>query len=372
MKKLSKISSAFAIAFAIVSCNKEELTTPNQMSDHQIDYTLDNIPLMANTQDVDDLMKSSHDKDGEKLNKYLYEIGLATRELIKNPEFNAVIIQLAEESGTQTAYLLDLEKESPEFFNQINNNLAEKGLSLKQISDDMTHVPLTGNPDFPETMVTEKYEPAIFIPNLKNVDKSKQPLISPNVETDCTENLEIEDFIVTWYYSNEGELSEIILGEQTARVTSNPLFLLDHASPRSGTNTISILENISQPHQAEDSENRGWLDITHFNSNQLDIKSGYRHEEGINVKSEFCIVGAYSSSGYPAAPVFNENSDHSKKITEVHPNNIGTDIYITSYFGPNYVPTYGMSGFKLFWNTFERDWNRSIKTLGTAINVLYH
>ena len=85
MKNLSKISGAFAIALTILSCNKEKSTTPNQMNENRIDYTLENVPLFANAQDVNLLMKSDYDKDGEKLNRYLYEIGLATRELIKDP-----------------------------------------------------------------------------------------------------------------------------------------------------------------------------------------------------------------------------------------------------------------------------------------------
>ncbi len=319
-------------------------------------YKLDQIPLIENTQDVNELMKSD-DKDGEKLNKYLYEIGLATREFIMDANFNRIIIEMAEKSQTQTAYLLDLEEVAPAYFRAINNNLAKNGLSLQEISDDMTHAPINPNPEFPQTCKVEKYEPGIFIPNLKYLDKTKQPIISPNVEVDCSKDPSIEDNIVSWYYSAEGELEEIILSEETSLNTSNPLFLINHSwRPKSG----SFAMPSSEEQHVEESDERV---ITQFNSEEISIKPGYRHEEGINVKSEFCYIGARAYTGGPSYFIF---SSQYIKIKEIRPDDLG-DIFIEPRLhSPVFTP---YANNKVYWNTFERDWNRGIQDLGTVLNI---
>lgn len=227
MKNLFIKVTLCALVWAQISCKKEDVLLPSSnRTSSEIVYGLDNIPIINNAQDINHLITYTTDNDEEKLNRYLYEIGLATRDLIKNVEFNELIINMALESNNEVVYLLDLKTVSPIFYNTINDKLALKGLSLEYISENMTHKPISGNPNYPETMEIEKYEPAIFIPNLKIIDPNRQPLLSPNIETDCNENEAIEDFVVTWYYTTDGVLNEIILGEETSLSTSNPLFLL--------------------------------------------------------------------------------------------------------------------------------------------------
>ena len=366
MKKFSKIIAFSAISILLVSCTKEKLEKVNEnVSTRNIDYTLDQVPLLENEQDINKLMLNPNDKDEEKLNNYLYEIGLATKDLIKNEEFNQTIIKMAKNSDNQTAYLLDLKTEAPIFFNIINENLAKNSLSLERIAEDMTHVPLTGNPEYPVTMEVEKYVPAIFIPNLNALDNNKQPLLSPNIETDCSQDSDIEDFIIIWYFDENGNQHEIILGKQTSLKTTNPLFLIDHASPKGYLLSITT-DNVEQP-RPDLIANRGFNDITSFRTKQIGIKPGYGYETGSKNKSEFALAATRTSSGYPSMFVFNNNRrDRSVTYEKMLP---GTKN-VNYYFAPNYVPTYGLSGYKVFWNTFERDWNRSPKPLGTALNVL--
>ena len=270
MKNLFIKGTLCALVCAQISCKKEDVLLPSSnRTSSEIVYGLDNIPIINNAQDINHLITYTTDNDEEKLNRYLYEIGLATRDLIKNVEFNALIINMALESNNEVVYLLDLKTVSPIFYNTINDKLALKGLSLEYISENMTHKPISGNPIYPETMEIEKYEPAIFIPNLKIIDPNRQPLLSPNIETDCNENEAIEDFVVTWYYTTDGVLNEIILGEETSLSTSNPLFFIDHASSREIENSVAYS---SRPSEEMD---RGFLDITEFRSETIDIKHGY-------------------------------------------------------------------------------------------------
>lgn len=353
------------IGITFIGCSKENIESIAQnVSEGSIDYTLDQIPLLENKQAISQLLLNPNDADEEKLNKYIYAIGIATKDLIKEEAFNQTIIELAKESKDHVAYLLDLKTEAPEFFNAINENLAKSNWSLEGIAEDMTHLPLTGDPKYPVSMEVEKYVPAIYIPNLDAIDTNKQPLLSPNIETDCSENAEIEDFIITWYFDEKGNQHEIILGEETSLKTSNPLFLIDHASPK-GYLPPNVSYDVAEP-RPEPNDNRGFNDITSFRVKQIGIKSGYGYETGGSNKSEFALNVTYTSSGFPSNFVFYTNNDHSVTLENMLP---GTRN-VNYHFGPNYVPTYGLSGFKLFWNTFERDWNRSPKSLGFALNVL--
>ena len=369
MKKL--IMSGLILAtmgITIVGCKKEKVETVNNnnVSTKNIDYTLDQIPLLENKQDILQLMLNPNDKDEEKLNKYLYEIGLATKDLIKNEEFNQTIIGMAKKSDNQTAYLLDLRTEAPIFFKIINENLAKNSLSLERIAEDMTHIPLGGNPEYPSTMEIEKYVPAIFIPNIGSIDRNKQPLISPNIEVNSKDNSEIENFVVTWYFDNKGSEFEIILGEETSLKTTNPLFFIDHASPKGylPKPTNVELEDV----RPETNENRGFNDIKNFRLSKVGVKSGYRYEPWSWDNSEFALAITKTTIGYPSHHIF-WNSNNDRTVTIMEMDNLGT-FNVNHAFAPNYVPTYGLNGYKIFYNTFERDWNRQPKSLGYALNVL--
>jgi hypothetical protein len=135
------------------SCNKQnEILNPNETEQqYQIIYGLNNIPIIDNKQDINLLMTDPDDADSEKINLLLYKLSLATRDLVKNAEFNATIIKLARESENKTANLLLLEEIAPQFYDAINNNLKADNLSIKSIADNLTHAPVAPNPKFPET-----------------------------------------------------------------------------------------------------------------------------------------------------------------------------------------------------------------------------
>ncbi len=366
MKKLIYGSLFLAIVgIGIVGCKKKNLTEITKRNENRdIVYSLDKIPVLKNEQDVNTLLLNPNDKDEEKLNKYLYEIGLAIKPLIKESNFNQIIIDLAINSGSETAYLLDLKDKSPYYFNLINENLAKVNLSLEGIANDMTHTPLTGNPKYPETMEVEKYVPAIFIPNLISVDRVKQPLLSPNVEVNAENNSEIENYIVTWYFNDAGEEFEIILGEETSLVTTNPLFLIDHASPKG----YLPQSNGNKPKPANDeviNTEKGFNDITNLRIKQVGIKPGYSYESWSWDKSELALIVVNANFGVNSSPEFNDNNDLSTTLIKMHPGVLD----FNHHFVTNYIPSYGYNGSRVYWNTFERDWNRSKKDLGYALNV---
>ena len=369
---MKKVILGLLSIIALYGCQKEKLNP--QLSNNKsekIRYELDKIPIIENTQDVSLLLTNPEDKDDEKINKYLYKLSLAVRELAKEKEFNDVIINLAKNSETQTANLLSLKTVSSKYYEALNSKLAIDGLSIQSIADDLTHAPVAPNPEFPETAEIETYVPAIFIPNLDKIDATLQPIISPNIEVDSRKDENIDDNIVAWYYDELGELKEIMLSEETSLNTTNPLFLLDNAVT---TLKIEMNENaelqIEEESPVEGVQTKSSLS---FSSYEHSIKSyAYRYEPWTSGKSEFA-VNAYRID--PSGAVhWIYNGSGSKVISYIKKNQIGSIRYVWSHHASNWQPwsnpwtpnvtQYGVN--MVFWNTFERDWNRSSKGLGTC------
>jgi hypothetical protein len=369
----------------LTSCEKEkDDLIEGQINEKSITYSLDNVPLIYYSDDfakssavtnIHKLMENPDDADDEKINKYLYELSLATRDLIKNPKFNQVIISLAQNSETDAANLLDLETVAPQFFTSINVKLAAKGLTLQSIADELTHAPIAPNPDYPETAIIEHYVPAIFIPYLDRINASLQPIISPNIEIDSRFDESIEDNIIAWFFekATSTTVSEIILSEGTSLNTSNPIFLLYNA-----VTTLRTAENktatplISKGQGSSAGSSAGTLS---FSSHEHSIESqSYRYEPWNSGKSEFAVNAYRIEPNGTIHWIYNNTNDNSKVINEIKKNEIGWIRYTWSHHAANWqpwsnpwTPTVTQSGVNMvFWNTYERDWNRSSKALGTC------
>lgn len=361
---------------AVYSCKKDSMNSHvnNGEASESIIYQLDNIPVVNNEQDLKLLLTNPEDKDDEKINNYLFELSLAVRDLTKDIDFNQLIIDLAKKSENQTANLLELKKVNIKYYNAINEMLAVKGLSIQRIADNLTHMPIAPNPEYPETAEIEKYVPAIFIPNLNKINTSLQPIISPNIEVDSRKNEEIDDHIVAWYYTEKGEIKEITLSEETSLATSNPLFLLDNAvtTLEIKQNRNAIPQNLirTQGHQEPSNSARGTLS---FSSYEHSIESNsYRYEPWTSGKSEFA-VNAYRIDPN-GTPHWIYNSNGTKVINDIKKSEIGSVRYKWSHHAPDWKPwsnpwTPNVTQYNVnmvYWNTFERDWNRSPKGLGTC------
>ena len=388
-KLKSKLIIAVMVMFGItafMSCEKEALvpqvnngtkSLEKRSNVVEIRYELDKIPLLDFKQDINLLLTNPEDKDDEKINNYLYNLSLATRELITDPQFNQIIIELAKRSENQTANLLKLKDIAPKYFDIINQNLSKKGISLQLIAEDLTHKPVAPNPKYPETAEVEKYVPAIFIPNLDKIDVSLQPIISPNIEVDCRKDENIEDNIVCWYYTKERSLKTIMLSEETSLSTSNPLFLLDNA-----VTTLKI-EQKNKPLMIQKPETLSNDELSSLNFNksitgkkrsyssyEFGIKSSaYKYESWLGGKSEFAVNAYRIEPNGTVHWIYNGNG--TKVINSITSGSIkykwshhASDWQPYSNPGTPYVTQYGVN--MVYWNTFERDWNRSPKGLGTC------
>lgn len=304
---------------------------------------------------------NTNDSDEVKLNQQLIDLAWATKELTKDIEFNRIIIESAKESGTETVYYSQLKEKAPEYYNKINQKLTTIGTSIEMITATMTYEPLNPNPDYPETAEVEIYEPSIMVPNSEILDQNKIPLISPNIEK--VYNKEV--YIKCWFYKENGEIDSTLIGEETWLISTNPIFILNHSIPYDKMKELGdYMKNNKQESPSFIPKNNTAAKIT-----EIQIKDGYGYEEGLfNWNSEFCINAVVVYNNGPAnfiyLPLKKSNADYSIKIRDVHEAEVGGSslIPVNEFFSPNYSNNTGFVA--VYWNTFERDWNRSAKVLG--------
>ena len=410
MTKLRLLSKKAILVLAVLSlsglysCNKEELIgDPNESNDPQnINYKLNNIPIekVASSSMLKDkagnyiynyplLSSNPDDFDDEKINNLLFKLTEATSDLIKDIGFNRMIINMARNSETSSANLLDLQTLAPHYFHAIDNKLNSLyGLSLQQIADDLTHRPIAPNPDYPETGTLERYVPAIFIPNLDQVDEALQPIISPNLVVDGSIDESLEDNVIGWYFENEQDqfIKETLIDEASSMLTTNPLFFIDNAittlkvnsnnqaAPFYGIDSCIYTDSTGLIRQGNNTSNQ-LASTKSFSSREHRIKgSSYRYESWTGGKSEFAIEAyriepngthhwIYNSSGY-------------KGISKISKNHVSGSVmqWNWSHHASDWLPRYNSWSFPsvqsgvnyVYWNTYERDWNRSPKSLGNV------
>jgi|GEM_PF-2157185 len=381
MKKLIYGSLLLAsVGVLTIGCQKEPIDI-NHQSNKEIEYRLDKIPLIENKQDINRLLSNPDDKDDEKINGHLYNLSLAVRELIKDKDFNTVIIELAKESATQTANLLDLKEAAPHFYDKINENLSKNNqtrerYTIESIARQLTHRPIAPNPDYPTTAEIEQYIPAIFIPNIEQVNSNLQPILSPNIEVNSNKDESIDDNIVSWYYTESGELKEIILSEETSLNTSNPLFLLDNAVTTLETKQDKDFKPLNLEHSSVATPlapNAVGKSALSFSTYEHSIESNdYRYEPWTSGKSEFAVTAYRIDPNGTTHWIYSAHGH--KVISEIKKNQIGTIRNVWSHHAANWTPwsnpwtpNVTQTGVNMvYWNTYERDWNRSLKALGTC------
>jgi hypothetical protein len=370
MKKLILAFSALSIlSLGTLSCKKEKFLQNNLHSNRTSfsDDGLDRIPIINISTSLFDLMRNSEDSDEEKLNYQLYDLAEATRELIQNDQFKQLILDLARESKLGTVYYSEIKEHAPAFYEQINENLEAKNISIESITENMTHQPINPNYEYPETAELEIYEPVIYVPNFEIADNSAKAVISPNIEV----LHEDEDYIVIWYYNRDGEIGQTIINESTALSTTNPVFILNHGVLKEKHDNFVQFIIDNEEHFSTTRSGGTGIDLV---CNSLKIKQGYRHETGNLNKSEFCVVGSWVDSLGEAAggaPLFYQfsggNKDHSYKIKEVTANHVTAGIWQDNLAFIHVIKLKQQWSELVFWNTFERDWNRSWKALGEGI-----
>ena len=340
-----------------------------------VEYVVDNvtiihfaydIPFIENPHPIEEYLFNPDDIDDENIDRQLYEIGLRVRHLFKNTHLNHYIMEKAGQNINKCIDLRTFNSWAP---------LATGGYSAEIISEIQTIIEATNlqyiskNPEVAGQV--EHYIPALFVVNIKNANPNKMPIFSPgiSVNEDLPGMEMYEDYIVVWYYDPAvNGFVEGLMSEEMAMTTTHPLIVVDNASPK-----------MTKP-QKGGGDDKETCTSTAPPPTQNMKNARYRsYEYQINTrcektgKSEFCIDAALidenGGGGYVVTEYDKPKHLH-HLIAKVAKKDIGKSL--SKWFGfctitdvnlPDYVP---FECNYLFWNTFERDWARSYKSLGKA------
>lgn len=346
---------ALAVIFSIFSCSKEELTENQEPENESVQYVLDNVPSIANPNDVSLYTFNEEDADDEKINLQLMDIAIATRDFLKETPQNQTVLKSAKVSASGSINLFDLVSNSN--LKSSNQSAAYANLVSLLEKTDLTHA--STNPL--KSGEIEEYVPAIYVPNAENADLSKQPIVGVGFEVnaDLPGMEEYEDYIVAWYYDEEGNLHEILLDEETAMNTTNPVFIINNAEDEAIKLKKSAITY--QSNGIPTSNLKSVNSRTEFHSHEYKINHRYERSG----KSEFCITAAHiDDNGNVYSNLRKDNGTYNtwKKIADVDKNDIGKqkshwEQFISTDVSPH-------SSNYTYWNTYERDWYSSNKFLG--------
>ncbi|MGC9355294.1 MAG: hypothetical protein ACP5D9_15715 [Mariniphaga sp.] len=338
------------IAGLIYSCQKDnfeetEIIIP-KITNAKV---LDNIESVYNPVSIKEYTYNAFDADDENINKQLLDIAIAACEYFKDNSQNEFIMSRANLSSNkcfnlnELASVNSLKSANEKYVNLIS---AINNADLKHKSTN----PLKSG-------VIEEYVPAIHIVNLETADMDKQPLICPGFEVNSEiEGLEdYEDYIVAMYYDENDSLKEILINEKMAMGTTHPVFVIENSKEESfDIKSYTAVQNI-------DIILKSATPNGNIKNNEFMINERY---EGSG-KSEFCITAALITESGEAKYILEGESKRYIEIMSVPKDGMG------AYFGyPSILicsdDIEPINDNYIFWNTYERDWYSSKKSLGRA------
>jgi len=356
MKPL-KVNLIFLVSLILTcSCNKEELTeTVSKNETGQ--FVLDKVPYIVNPYDVSLYTKNEEDIDDEKINIQLLDIAIATRDFLKESPQTQTVLRKANTSANSSINLFDLVIKEP-LKSSSQSSTYSKLVSLLK-NADLKHS--STNPL--KSGVIEEYIPAIYVPNAGIADMNKQPIVGVGFEinTELPGMEEYEDNIVAWYYDENDKLNEILLNEETAIHTTNPVFIICNAEEEfTELNKSAVQYQSTLP---ETSILKSTNKSLEYHSCEYQINHRYENSG----KSEFCICAAHiDENGTAHNTLIKDNGTYTswKKIADVDKDDIGDLLSHWEQFISIDVTPHTTN--YTFWNTFERDWYASAKNLGWA------
>lgn len=346
------------VGIGVVGCKKEQLNRDasgsNKVSNDLILKSVGSeIPMISNPRDVSDYFKNENDADDTEMSRKLHEIAVIARPLFINGTFNQYIIDNAK-LRDNSCVDLNVFTNSASLRSQANDQAVFDALKQKVNSTNLTHRPINTETNGE----LETYLPAIFVANIERADPTKKPIFSAGtyVNNELSGVESYQDYIVAWFSNDNGGFTEILINEETAMSTTHPIFIVDNAEA-SITQRAKSTVKYKVPVEAKNMET-AWYSTHEFKIN---------HRYDNTLKSEFCITGAHITNTGEAWLICKKSNgtfDTWKKIKEIHKNSIGQMQYQWEQFCNNDVTPFASN--YVFWNTYERDWAKSEKDLGSA------
>ncbi len=352
---LVSILSMIIFVATFSSCEKANLEEGKSEKSLKLEKKITNYGIAdfntrATNQNLEVLIQNSNDREDEKINSYLYYLMHSLKELTNYTKFNELILESAKQNYFQTANLITVVNNNKEIGNIINeklkdntSNLDKKVESLQEIEEKLT---------YNNGRTIEKYTPVIYVPNLKNCDPTKNPLFAISVAVNSDSDESIEENIIAYYYDENQNLHKTLLSESDIIKIKNPIFIIDNGAINLHKPSI-INTEISNTEISNTQKTSTYS----FHSHEYRINHRYENSG----KSEFCITAGIVLGPSDGRYILKKNGKLKewKEIASVDKNDIGKDLAHREQFcDRNKDDRY------VFFNTFERDWYSSSKSLG--------
>jgi len=356
MKKIDlRIVSLYLSALFVFSCTKTDIQEGMGLEIGTLVLPEGQV-LEMNPVNILNYLSNNDDPDDEKIKKQRYELGLIARKLFHDNTYNEVLINYALTSANTAVCLnwfVNISTQLKAGYNFNQEIFSELQMTLDKIDFSRN----SSNPlkqDF-----IEEYFPALFLVNPETADFNKKPFICPGIEVNSgIPGLEkFDDYIVAWFSDDKGNFYELLIDENFAMTTNHPIFSIDNAEYEISQRTMDQDPNAKSDFMTKNEQTARYY--TH------EFRINHRYER--NSPSEFTITAArIDQNGGIHTPLRNSNGTVTleKKIADVPRGDIGKDLGKWVQFC-NEAPIPFDKNF-IFFNTYERDWWASDKSLGGA------
>ncbi|MDX2304112.1 MAG: hypothetical protein NW226_14995 [Microscillaceae bacterium] len=292
------------------------------------------------TQPIAELIKNPDDPQDEKINEALFGVVQAFEEISKNPKLMKwVLEEIKAQNGEMN--LVDLAAKNRHF-----SLTLEKGLEKVYQKNNLSK---SGDSFLESTHKSMKYGkvnygPNAYIPNAEIADFNQEPVISVGTDIENITGLDDldeladydDDYIPGRIYHTNGTYQEVIVGEQTAMTTTQPIVVI------SPSNQDLTPVPVDAPQKA--------------NTNPLVTGYQINFPYDKSRRSEYRIVSIplYFGGGHGA----NSSNGIGYNISKVHKNDIGKIFNNVNFT----IPVNNINIAAGAWIvTFEYDWWASKK-----------
>lgn len=278
---------------------------------------------------------TSADSDDEVINKVLMNLSEILQEVVTDKDINKRILELAKEYNNEYIPLRKIVEEYP----QINGYFPSdkfQASNYEMIYRDIT------------------YEPVINIPNIDNADYTLNPLLSPGFEVEDNDEKGIDDFVFSWYLTDDGTFKEVIVGEEQGVSMKNPLFVI---SPHPVNDVNPQMRNNMNTFGTSYNQNSNYRESQFIELEEFQVKDpNYFENTG---RLEFYTV---MSTTQPNSNVGDESFVLECKVER-------SDVASSTIFTPNQLfgnfsnAPFTTPDVDYYALSYERDWIRSSKAV---------
>lgn len=334
------------------------------------------VVLKTTNSNVEDLLRSNaRDREEEAINRKHLDLALVLKSLSTDKEFVRTVLTIAKENKG-TVQLDKLFANLPRVKPQFDAALAKKvtsNISARTV----------------ETITYEGYiyDLVIFVPNYEVALDDEYAIVSPGfVEYDDIEN-DNPDIIFAWQTAPNGVSAQVLVGEKEAMAIPQPVMLpgletigntfsLDEMAQFRKINKAKADELKKELEKRSEMSNLDAIGLrtdAHIDIDQVRIHPNYGYETSKH--SEFTIDAYRVDKSFVTGNGFTKNIKLDKvqgswHVKYVHFSELGTTLSITSRFA-DFMPTTNIASTLLnnrayIFNTYERDWYNTNKSLGTG------